>query len=98
LSKAKDFSYEQDKMVQNSVRTESLSAKNLSFFTVKNLLNFLTKVGLNFVHFALMKVSEMKSRVHLCSKSLFSTNQNIFNKMLATVELNLAESFRLFQE
>jgi hypothetical protein len=33
------------------------------------LLQVLAKLGLNFVHLVQMKVSEMKPRVNLCSKS-----------------------------
>jgi hypothetical protein len=35
------------------------------------LLKVLTKVGLNFVHFASTKVSDMKPKVNSCSKSPF---------------------------
>jgi hypothetical protein len=45
--------------------------KNSSNITVKFLLKVLTKVGLNFIQFAWMKVTEGKQRVTLCSKKTF---------------------------
>jgi hypothetical protein len=42
-------------------------------------LQAITKVGLNFVHSALAKVSEMESMVNLCSKSPSTKDQNSTN-------------------
>jgi hypothetical protein len=60
----------------------------------------LIEVVLNFVHFAWMKVSKMKSRVNLCSKSPFLPGIQIeetLNKVLKLVLPNLAKSFSIFQ-
>jgi hypothetical protein len=54
----------------------------------QTLLKVLTKVGLNFVHFAWMKVRKMKPRVKLCSKSPFLPRikiEEIFNEILKFV-------------
>jgi hypothetical protein len=86
--RAKDFSHEWDKNDMKFGQNQKFEFKKSFVLYRQNYLNVWTKVVLNFVHFAGTKVKEVKSRVHLCSKSPFSTKQVIFDKTLAN---NLAK-------
>jgi len=63
-------------MLQNLAESKELSSIFLEIYW-QILLKVLIKVGLNFVHLALTKVSKIKQRVNLGPKSLFSIKDGI---------------------